>query len=133
MLWGGERAAGSYRHTFLANDMGTGKTKTYLSSIVMYQRSLQRRHDASEVSIEFRPTLVLTPVNSILQTYREAREPFPDLEVVVYYGTKSSFYPGATVLRNRNFDRYLKRASKPEATFLFDVEQNYTMAFYTPL
>ncbi|KAK7413832.1 hypothetical protein QQZ08_012563, partial [Neonectria magnoliae] len=95
--------------------MGTGKTKTYLAAKVLHQRSLELRKNHGE-DVEFRPTLILTPVNSLAQTYREAKEHFPDLNLVVYYGSKRQFTdPTARVLDDSKMSDFLHRTSSEEA------------------
>ncbi|KLP19566.1 uncharacterized protein LW94_14915 [Fusarium fujikuroi] len=85
-----------WRHTFLSNDMGTGKTKIYYSTIVLNQRRQEERYNMDmetrgESDIRFYPSLILTPVNAICQTWKEGYEHFKNLEIFVYYSTPSEF------------------------------------------
>ncbi|KAK7419683.1 hypothetical protein QQZ08_010770 [Neonectria magnoliae] len=65
-----ERSTGALRHTILAKKMGTGKTKTYLAS-----------KKAGE-EVWFRPSLTMTSVNSIYQTYKEVKDNFPSFAMI---------------------------------------------------
>ncbi|KAF7553679.1 hypothetical protein G7Z17_g3457 [Cylindrodendrum hubeiense] len=84
------KASTSFPHTFLSNDVGTGKTTTYLTVLVLWHR-LQVKRFEEDKSIRFRPHLILTPVNSVHQTYDEARRQFPDLNLIVFYGNEETF------------------------------------------
>ncbi|CZR36035.1 uncharacterized protein FPRO_03705 [Fusarium proliferatum ET1] len=91
-----QRGETFWRHTFLSNDMGTGKTKIYYSTIVLNQRRQEERYNMDmetrgESDIRFYPSLILTPVNAICQTWKEGHENFKNLEIFVYYSTPSEF------------------------------------------
>ncbi|KAJ4307520.1 hypothetical protein N0V84_012674 [Fusarium piperis] len=95
------------RHTFLSNTMGTGKTRTYLLAISMAARRLAEKQLAGQ-DVEFRPSILITPVNSLGQTYFEAKECFPDLNIVVFYGQRATFIDkGANVLNTSGLLNYM--------------------------
>lgn len=76
--------------------MGTGKTKIYYSTIVLNQRRQEERYNMDmetrgESDIRFYPSLILTPVNAICQTWKEGHENFKNLDIFVYYSTPSEF------------------------------------------
>ncbi|KAM0372815.1 hypothetical protein ACHAPY_009418 [Fusarium culmorum] len=57
----------------------------------------ERIRNGEEVT--FRPSLIICPVNSLPQTYLEAKENFPDFNLVVFYGIRSTFVDkGAKVI-----------------------------------
>jgi SNF2 family DNA or RNA helicase len=59
--------------------------------------------------VTFRLSLIITPVNSLPQTYLEAKEIFPDFNLVVFYGTRSTFIDkGAKVIGLDELITYLK-------------------------
>ncbi|KAM0436825.1 hypothetical protein ACHAPT_002537 [Fusarium lateritium] len=82
--------------------MGTGKTRTYLLSIYLHTGRLEERRNARE-DVEFYQSLIVTPVNSLVQTHLETKRCFADMNIVVFYGQRSTFVDkGANVLSTRN-------------------------------
>ncbi|KAI5466662.1 hypothetical protein BGZ63DRAFT_398306 [Mariannaea sp. PMI_226] len=103
------RAISLKRHLFSSNEIGTGKTKTFLGTIVTMSRVKETKGDKAV----FRPSLILTPVNSVFQTYKEARDNFPDLNLYVYYGSQSSFPDKkARVIPSSKLGTFLCRLAK---------------------
>ncbi|KAK6697991.1 hypothetical protein SNK05_010839 [Fusarium graminearum] len=99
-----------YKHTFLSNDMGTGKTKTYFTAIELTHRKKLKQYQSGmeqygESDVKFHPTLILIAVNSIFQTWKEGKDHFPSINLYVYYGTSSSDFPDtkAKVIETANF------------------------------
>ncbi|OBS20451.1 hypothetical protein FPOA_06820 [Fusarium poae] len=87
-----------YKHTILASDSGTGKTKTYFAAIELtYRRKLKQylrdREEHGKSDVKFYPTLVLTTSDSIFETWKEGRDHFPNLRLQAYYGTSASEFP----------------------------------------
>ncbi|QPC78214.1 hypothetical protein HYE68_008966 [Fusarium pseudograminearum] len=95
------------QYIILANEMGTGKTKTF-ASIKMRHNPLKQQLDelngdpefdklSPEGKIEsgrstgFRSHLCLGPVATIIQTVRESVDNFPDFRNLVFYSTASVF------------------------------------------
>ncbi|CVK94439.1 uncharacterized protein FMAN_03543 [Fusarium mangiferae] len=119
-----QRGETSWRHTFLSNDMGTGKTKIYYSTIVLNQRRQEERYNMDmetrgESDIRFYPSLILTPVNSICQTWKEGHENFKNLDIIVYYSTPREFPERkADVVDNNRFisllNHFADRAHDPK-------------------
>ncbi|KAK5994708.1 hypothetical protein PT974_04695 [Cladobotryum mycophilum] len=69
--------------SILANEMGLGKTKTFIGSIevkVRYKMNLRN----SGVDVKFYPTLIINPVSTILQTFQEVKQHLT-LNAYVYY------------------------------------------------
>ncbi|KAK7397912.1 hypothetical protein QQX98_012715 [Neonectria punicea] len=109
------RSISPLRHCFLASDMGTGKTRIYLSAIEMAVRLKEQAMQKGETQ-EFKPVLILTPVNSITQTYLEAKKEFPSLRPKIYYGSEGSFYyKRAEVLSTRKLNALLQRCLAQKA------------------
>ncbi|KAL6912674.1 hypothetical protein FSST1_010434 [Fusarium sambucinum] len=104
-----------YRHTFLASDIGTGKTKTYLTAIELthrkkfkqYQRDMEE-HGKSNV--KFHPTLILTPTDSISEIWKEGSVHFPNMRLQVYYEALPSEFPGkyASVIKTTELQAQLR-------------------------
>ncbi|KLO85638.1 permease-unknown function [Fusarium fujikuroi] len=119
-----QRGETFWRHTFLSNDMGTGKTKIYYSTIVLNQRRQEERYNMDmetrdESDIKFYPSLILTPVNAICQTWKEGYENFKNLDIFVYYSTPSEFPERkARVVDNNKFisllNQFADRAHDPK-------------------
>ncbi|KAF5584723.1 snf2 family helicase [Fusarium subglutinans] len=109
------RGESFWRHTFISNDMGTGKTKIYYSTIALNQRRQEERYNMEmetrgESEIRFCPSLILTPVNAICQTWKEGHENFKNLEIYVYYSTPREFpEKKANVVENKKFINLLRR------------------------
>lgn len=100
--------------------MGVGKTKEFLALIEADTRLRKRKREllsqqkeyASEPfpfqdelenipiqteedgNVWFRPTPIVNPVNTIHQTYREAMQNFPSLNIKIYYGSSNNFPDG---------------------------------------
>ncbi|KAF4503723.1 hypothetical protein FAGAP_1 [Fusarium agapanthi] len=110
-----QRGESFWRHTFISNDMGTGKTKIYYSTIAINQRRQEERYNREtenrgESEIRFYPSLILTPVNSICQTWKEGHQNFKDLEIYVYYSAHHEFPERkANVVGGGGFISLLKR------------------------
>lgn len=90
--------------------MGTGKTKTYFTAIELTHRKKLKQYQSDmeqygESDVKFHPTLILTAVNSIFQTWKEGKDHFPSINLYVYYGTSSSDFPDtkAKVIETANF------------------------------
>ncbi|KAJ3527284.1 hypothetical protein NM208_g10777 [Fusarium decemcellulare] len=79
-----DRALSPYKHVFLSSDAGTGKTKTYLASLILCQRTLEKQKNEG-LDVQFRPSLILTTPESIYQVFREIKWQFPDLNLFVYF------------------------------------------------
>ncbi|CAG1993022.1 unnamed protein product [Fusarium graminearum] len=104
-----QRAESPKRHTFLSNDMGTGKTRIYLLAINLHARRLAKQQQQGN-SVTFSPSLVITPVNSLPQTYLEAKSIFPDFALIVFYGQRSTFIDkGAKVMGTDDLINYLNK------------------------
>ncbi|CAF3600281.1 unnamed protein product [Fusarium graminearum] len=104
-----QRAESPKRHTFLSNDMGTGKTRIYLLAINLHARRLAKQQQQGN-SVTFSPSLVITPVNSLPQTYLEAKSIFPDFTLIVFYGQRSTFIDkGAKVMGTDDLINYLSK------------------------
>lgn len=73
----------------MANEVGTGKTFTYLNVIRMHVREIGFRHAANE-EITARPSMVIMPAGLVVQTFFEALANFPDLDLHVFYSSKSA-------------------------------------------
>lgn len=54
-------------YLLLANEMGTGRTKTFLTAILMRSMSLE----SDDSYVNFRPILCISPVATIVQTAQE--------------------------------------------------------------
>ncbi|KAF5547475.1 snf2 family helicase [Fusarium mexicanum] len=110
-----QRGESFWRHTFISNDMGTGKTKIYYSTIALIQRRQEERYNMEmetqgESDTRFYPSLILTPVNAICQTWKEGHENFKNLEIYVYYSTPREFpEKKANVVENKEFINLLRR------------------------
>ncbi|KAM0428175.1 hypothetical protein ACHAPT_007075 [Fusarium lateritium] len=130
-----ERAETTERHTFLSNAIGTEKTRTYLLSIRLHVRRLQERQKGGE-DVDFYPSLIVTPVNSLVQTYFEAKSCFPDLKLVVFFGQRSTFADkGAKVLSTNELTRHILGldSKDPESglTVVFTTYTTLSMRFQT--
>ncbi|KAF5693556.1 metal-nicotianamine transporter YSL11 [Fusarium denticulatum] len=76
--------------------MGTRNTKIYYSTIALNQRRQEEHHNMEmetqgESDIRFYPSLILTPVNSICQTWKEGYDNYKNLGIFVYHSTPSEF------------------------------------------
>lgn len=117
--------------------MGVGKTKEFLALIEADTRLRKRKREllsqqkeyASEPfpfqdelenipiqteedgNVWFRPTLIVNPVNTIHQTYREAMQNFLSLNIKIYYGSSNNFPDGKSV-RDHERSRRNKRKDK---------------------
>jgi hypothetical protein len=70
--------------TLFANDVGMGKTFTMALVIRMYHRKLLgKKTKGREVSAY--PTLWACPAGLVLQTYRELKDAFPELNIKVVF------------------------------------------------
>ncbi|KAF5008440.1 hypothetical protein FDECE_5272 [Fusarium decemcellulare] len=97
-----DRALSPYKHAFLSSDAGTGKTKTYLASLVLCQRTLEKQKNEG-LDVQFRPSLILTTPKSIYQVFREIKWQFPDLNLFVYFRDEDNFPDkGAKVVNSRS-------------------------------
>ncbi|KAF4463903.1 hypothetical protein FALBO_9275 [Fusarium albosuccineum] len=85
-----DRALSPYKQAFLSSDAGTGKTKTYLASLVLCQRTLEKQRNEG-LDVQFRPSLILTTPKSIYQVFREIKWQFPDLNLFVYFRDEDNF------------------------------------------
>ncbi|KAF4513289.1 hypothetical protein G6O67_000578 [Ophiocordyceps sinensis] len=63
---------------------GSGKTKEFFALVELHARLLEAEAAAGG-AIEFLPTLVVNPVQTISQTAKES-EQFPSLRVLAFYG-----------------------------------------------
>lgn len=109
------------QHVILANDMGLGKTKEMFALIEMHVRQLELL-DASDpedkAKVKFYPSLIVNPVNTILQTFEESKQ-HPTLTVLVYYATQEQF-PGknARVIRSKGLmavlENLMSKTDDPE-------------------
>jgi hypothetical protein len=70
-IWMLDMEQGPLKGSLLANNVGTGKTFTYLALVHMAAMQLERRADMGE-EVEFLPTLIIVPNNIISQVYTEA-------------------------------------------------------------
>ncbi|KAM0542074.1 hypothetical protein ACHAO7_010139 [Fusarium culmorum] len=103
-----ERMISPAPYIILANEMGTGKTKTFFAALKMRHLLLEAQLDElnkdpkfAQLSPDdrmksgrfpgFRPHLCLGPVATIIQTVRESVENFPDFRNIVFYSVASSF------------------------------------------
>lgn len=94
------------QHVLLANDMGLGKTTEMFALIEMHVRKLINLLETSDsedkTDIKFYPSLIVNPVNTILQTFEESKQ-HPTLNILVYYATQENF-PGknARAIHSKN-------------------------------
>ncbi|QPC60884.1 hypothetical protein HYE67_003115 [Fusarium culmorum] len=112
------RGFADYKHTFLSNDMGTGKTKTCFTAIELTHRKKLKQYQSGmeqygKSDVKFHPTLIFTAVNSIFQTWKEGKDHFPTMNLYVYYGTSSSDFPDtkAKVINTGDFKDELNASS----------------------
>ncbi|RSL44137.1 hypothetical protein CEP54_014810 [Fusarium duplospermum] len=94
-------ASGPLKHTILANEMGTGKTRTYLLALALSVRAMEKDKKAGK-KVQFLPSLVVVPPHTVSQTFLEARSQFSDFNLAVFFGDESKDYSGATFLRSVN-------------------------------
>jgi superfamily II DNA/RNA helicase len=72
------------------NEVGTGKTFTYLLSIVMAVKDLERQKAKGRV-IEARPTLIVVPSSLHVQTVDEAKKNFgTELNFLSFYSNAAN-------------------------------------------
>lgn len=77
------------RSWILANEVGTGKTFTYLLLVQMdYAYLVQKKKKGEEVKCG--PTLIFVPANLVAQTFTEAHENFPELKIWSLYSSPGS-------------------------------------------
>lgn len=72
----------------LANDVGSGKTMIYGQAIVNGYLHLKNKSSLEEITCG--PTLILTPANTAIQTWKELTDNFSQLRVVISYGSAES-------------------------------------------
>ncbi|KAH6661462.1 P-loop containing nucleoside triphosphate hydrolase protein [Plectosphaerella plurivora] len=79
--------------TILANDVGTGKTATFLMLVVAAYRQIEEMRkkiiQKSDTDPVYRPTLLIIPSNLVFQTYETINTIFDGLLIPkLFYGTK---------------------------------------------
>lgn len=78
--------AGPLRRALLANETGTGKTATYLLSILNMQQDLLKRWLAAKGGVDFKPFALVVPAATLSQVFQEIETICgSQLKVVVYY------------------------------------------------
>ncbi|RSL97586.1 hypothetical protein CEP52_010794 [Fusarium oligoseptatum] len=92
-------ARGPYVHTLLSNEMGTGKTRTYLLAVALSVRGLVKEKKEGK-PVQFLPSLVVVPPHTVCQTFLEARSQFPDFQLAVFFGDEPKDSPGGIFLRS---------------------------------
>ncbi|KAL2682399.1 hypothetical protein Neosp_006850 [[Neocosmospora] mangrovei] len=96
----------------LANEMGTGKTKTFLAAILLRIKRIEKEEPRYG---KYLPTLLLSPVSTIVQTHNEITEHFPTLRVLTYFSTPSTFpAEGATVLGTKRLSIEMTKLNSEE-------------------
>ncbi|KAH7305817.1 hypothetical protein B0I35DRAFT_483574 [Stachybotrys elegans] len=94
------------QNVVFANDMGLGKTKVFVA-LVGARNRLLRHAMTSDPDTRFRPTIIINPPSTILQTFHEIKQHFSMLAPRVYYGTESSWSgPKAKVIRSGQLVSY---------------------------
>ncbi|KAM0425330.1 hypothetical protein ACHAPT_009386 [Fusarium lateritium] len=93
-------------YMILANEIGTGKTKTFLAAILLRVKRLQADFPKYD---QYYPTLLLGPVSTIEQTHEEITKHFPSLTVLIYYSESGAFPAGTKVLGTREMSHEMKR------------------------
>ncbi|KAJ4265989.1 hypothetical protein NW762_003962 [Fusarium torreyae] len=110
-----ERAFDGWKHTFLSNETGMGKTRAYLAAIVLHQRELEKQAKAGVPGVKFLPSLILTSSSTLDQTAKEARAEFLHLNVFVFHGTPNK---GVKVISVEELvgllNRTISNSDKPE-------------------
>lgn len=71
------------------NDVGTGKTITYLNAIVLAVKRLQVRRRRGVKETESAPTLIIVPAQLLPQTFSEAQANFPELNFHSFFGSRN--------------------------------------------
>lgn len=120
-----ERMSNPTPYMLLANEMGTGKTKTFLAALQMRMDRL-----AAQVGYKkFKPTLCISPVATITQTVQECLDNFPNLQPWVFYSTQSGFpiKSGVKVFTQEQLADKLKALRSKKA--MKDVEVSVLKAF----
>lgn len=74
--------------------------------------------EKEQVAFEFRPTLILTPVNSIHQAFTEIKKESPSLKPYVFFSTQSAFPDKQAKILTKSalqlpLDRCAKRKNDP--------------------
>jgi len=69
----------------LINEVGTGKTFTYLLSVKLDAQRLEDLAAKGE-TIEAEPTLIIVPAILLIQTFEESVRNFPELTFVAFFG-----------------------------------------------
>lgn len=107
--------SGPLHASLLANDVGVGKTITYLASIIMRVRRMAEAQSTGQQSCVFRPTLVMLPMPLIRQVFSECTRYFGRfISAYVYYGSpdrsneKEGLLKGS-IIRSRDLGRFMAR------------------------
>ncbi|KAF5009663.1 hypothetical protein FDECE_4132 [Fusarium decemcellulare] len=102
-----ERSESEAPHVFFSNEMGTGKTRTYLLAIALASRQLEK-HKNEGNDAEYLPSMVVTPPSSLVQCYLEAKANFLDFNLVIFWGSQSTFVDQkAKVLSTGEFSEFV--------------------------
>jgi hypothetical protein len=102
--------------SILANDVGTGKTITAMSLVVLDYRHIVRQARAGK-EFQARPTLMVVPAGLIGQTFNEINKYFGGLiDLKCYYGVKAEFKGAraASTLTKAEWEEEMAYTMNPE-------------------
>lgn len=105
-------------HAILGNDIGLGKTLVMLGLVELHTRLMVQKMEAGD-AVVFRPSVVINPAATILQTANEILDYFPTIRVIVFYGNKalnkSKRFKTVTVEElESSLARLMSRSSRPQ-------------------
>ncbi|KAK3311372.1 uncharacterized protein B0T15DRAFT_507940 [Chaetomium strumarium] len=116
------------------NEVGTGKTFTYIHSVSLAVAELERKHASGE-AISAWPTLVAVPASLLAQTFTEAVRNFPGLKFHAWYGHSTNIgrddpRKGAT-LSTSQFDEMMHHWSQQKGSP--NTARNVVLTSYTTM